>query len=90
MSFTKRKLRVIKTSDGSEVYNSGFVSSTALSFTSPYAFANGVQYQILLSLMNEYGLISDEDSGSFVATYSTPDQPDLTVTASPDRIQSIS
>jgi hypothetical protein len=78
-TFVSRKIRI--TQGGTEVYNSGDVVSTALSFTSPYSFANSTAYVLYLSVKNVYGLASAEDSETFTASYAGPATPTLTATA---------
>lgn len=78
--FVSRKIRI--TQGGVEVYNSGDVTSTALSFTSPYSFLNSTAYTLFLSVKNAYGLASAEDSETFTAAYSGPATPTLGVNAS--------
>ena len=77
-AFVARKMRV--TLSGTEVYNSGEVVSQALSFTSGYSFANGVAVVLYLSVKNQYGLWSAEDSESLTPSYSGPAAPTLTCT----------
>lgn len=78
-TFVSRKMRI--TQGGSEVYNSGDVVSSALSFVSPFSFSNGVAYSLFLSVKNPLGLSSAEDSETFTAAYTGPATPTLAVTA---------
>lgn len=80
-SFVSRKFRVVRNSDSVEVYNTGEVSSNALSFTSPYTFQNGVAVTIYLSVKNSYGLWSSEDSESVTPSFTVPATPTISVTA---------
>jgi hypothetical protein len=59
-------------------------ASTALSFTSPYSFANNVAATLSLRNRNIYGLFSDWDSETVTPSYAVPDTPILTATALPD------
>lgn len=68
--FVSRRMRV--TQGGVEQYDSGFVGSTALSFTSLFSFANGVASVLFLSVKNAYGLASAEDSETFTPAYTGP------------------
>lgn len=77
--FVARKFRV--TLSGSEVFNSGEVASTALSFTSPYSFANGIAVAIFLSVKSSLGLWSAEDTETVTPAYSGPAPPSLTAQA---------
>lgn len=77
-TFVSRKIRI--TQGGTEVYNSGDVVSTALSFASPFSFANGTAYVLFLSVKNVYGLSSAEDSETFTASYAGPATPTLSAT----------
>jgi hypothetical protein len=76
--FTHRRLRLV--TGGSQVYDSGFVSGTGLSFPSAYSLANGIAYTASLSVRNQYGLISAEDSETFTPTFTGPATPTITVT----------
>lgn len=76
-SFVSRKMRV--TVGGIESYNSGDVSSSSLSFVSPYNFANGIAAVLYLSVKNSYGLASAEDSETMTPVYAGPATPTLTV-----------
>lgn len=61
-----------------------WVSSTSLSFTSPYNFQDGVAVDVKLKVRNQYGLESNTDTESVTPSYVAPDAPTLTVTALPD------
>jgi hypothetical protein len=74
-----RRVRI--TQGGSEVYNSGWEPTTSLSLVSPFAFANGTAYTLLLAIRNQFGLDSAEDSETFTPAYSGPGKPSLRVTA---------
>lgn len=74
----KRRLRV--EISGVEVYTESYVSSTATSFVSPYPFADGVAATLFLSIQNQYGINSSEDSEAVTPAYSGPAQPTIDVT----------
>lgn len=65
---------------GTTVFNPGYVTSTALSFESPYILSNGLAYTIFLKVKNQYGLESTEDSETFTPAYSGPATPTMTLT----------
>jgi hypothetical protein len=81
-AFVSRKMRV--TVAGIETYNSGEVVSAALSFASPYTFANGVAVVLYLSVKNSYGLWSVEDSETLTPSYAGPATPTISLTAFSD------
>ena len=75
--FVSRKMRVVQA--GVEVYNSGEVASSALSFPSPYVFNNGITVTLFLSVKNPFGLFSLEDSEVLTPAYAGPTAPTLSV-----------
>lgn len=74
-----RRIRI--TQSGNEVYNSGWEPTTSQSLVSPFAFANGTAYTLLLAIRNQYGLDSAEDSETFTPSYAGPAKPILRATA---------
>lgn len=78
-AFTAYRVRFV--TGGNEVFNSGWVTSSALSFVSPYPLANGVSYTMFLAVRNQYGLESSEDSETFTPSYSGPTAATATATA---------
>lgn len=81
-TFTHRRLRLV--TGGNQVYDSGFISGTGLSFPSAYSLANGLAYTAYLSVKNQYGLVSAEDSETFTPTFTGPATPTITITPNND------
>ena len=75
----KYRNRLVKA--GVEVYNGGYISSTAQSIPAFYSYQNSTTYTWFLSVEDVNGLRSTEDSETFTASYTGPSTPTLTVTA---------
>lgn len=76
-TFTDRRMRVVV--GGTQLFDSGWVNSTSLSFTSPYPFSP-VSTTLFLKVRNQYLLESTEDSETFTATFTGPLVPSTTIT----------
>lgn len=74
-AFVARRFRVIQA--GVVVWDTTTLANV-LSFLSPYAFANGVAVTIYLSVQNQYGLWSAEDSETVTPAYTGPTKPTAT------------
>lgn len=77
-AFTHRRLRLMQ--GGQEVFNSGIVASTSLSFTIGYGLSDGLEYTAFLSVLGTDGLWSDEDSETFTPAFTGPAQPTIEAT----------
>lgn len=71
------KIRVVLS--GAEVFNQIF-STTGTSQVISYSFGNGLTYTLFVSVKNADGLWSNEDSETFLVTYTPPAVPGITAT----------
>jgi hypothetical protein len=70
--------------EGSQVYDSDWITSSATSWRTVYALAEGVPFTLFVSVKNSDGLASDEDSETFTPAYVSPDQPTIAATGNDD------
>ncbi len=77
---TKFRIRLNITA-GALVYDSGWVTSTALTYTIPYSLVNATSYTITLDTANLEGLPSSDVTVQFSTSFTPPSTPTLAVAA---------
>lgn len=84
---TQYRYRWLLDSNGSQVYDSGYVASTTQSVVSAYFVSDGVAVRLKLSIKNSDGLASNEDSETMTPSFTGPAQPTVTVTDAGEFLQ---
>ena len=77
------RVRTTLTSGGAQVHDSGWVTSTATSYTPPVVLADLTGYTLYLSTRNGAGLASAEVSRAVTVDYAEPATPTLVATPLP-------